>query len=57
MHNRAEVNIEELPKRYQENFTIFPKSRDESVRPKEQHKEGRGNPNRDGDIDNELQHS
>ena len=56
MNNRTEVDIEELPKRHQENFTILPQGGDKSVRPKEQHKESRGSPDRDSDIDNELQH-
>jgi len=55
MHNGAKVEIEKLTKRHQENFTI-PQTGNESVRPKEQHKESRGSPNRDSNIDNELQH-
>jgi len=50
------VEIEKLTKRHQENFTIPPQSGNESVRPKEQHKQSRGSPDRDSDIDNELQH-
>jgi hypothetical protein len=57
MHNGTEVEIEKLTKRHQENFTIIPQSGNKSVRPKEQHKEGRGSPDRDSDIDNKLQHS
>ena len=57
MHNGAEVNIEESAKRHQKNFTILPQGGDESVRPKEQHKEGRGSPNRNSNFNNKLQHS
>ncbi len=57
MYNRAEVNVEELTKWHQENFTIIPQGGDKSVRPKEQHKEGRGSPNRNSNFNNKLQHS
>ena len=56
MHNRAKVEIEKLTNRENKNFTILPQGSDKSTRPKEQHKQSRGSPNRDGDIDNELQH-
>jgi len=56
MYNRAEVEIEELTKRHQENFTIFPQGSDESIRPKEQHKQRGSEPNGNREHDNELQH-
>ena len=56
MYNRAKVKVEKLTKRHQKNFTIPPQSGNESVCPKEQHKQSRSSPDRDGDIDNELQH-
>ena len=57
MHNRAEVEIKERAKRKHKNFTFTAISRNESIDPKEQHKEGGSSPNRDSDIDNKLQHS
>lgn len=55
MDNGAEVNIEKLPKRKNQNFT-FSQTCDESVRPKEQHKQGRSNPNSDSNFNDEFQH-
>ena len=57
MYNRAEVNIEERTKRHQENFTIPPPGGDESIRPKEQHEQGRSNPNSNSNFNDKLQHS
>jgi hypothetical protein len=56
MDDGAKVKIKEFTKRHNQNFTIMSQSGDESVRPKEQHKQSRGSPDRDGNIDNELQH-
>lgn len=57
MHNGAEVDKEESADGHQKNFTIILQGGDKSVRPKEQHKEGRGSPNRDSNFHNKLQHS
>lgn len=56
MDDGAKVEVKELTERKQKNLAFVAISRDESVSPEEQHKEGRGSPNRDSDIDNELQH-
>lgn len=53
----AKVKIKKPAEREQKNLTFVVISRDESVSPEEQHKQGRGSPNRDSEIDNELQHS
>lgn len=56
MDDGAEMKVDKLAKREQKNFTFATISRDESINPEEQHEQGRGNPDRDSDIDNELQH-
>jgi len=56
VNDGAKVKVDKLAKREQKNLTITLPSGDESVSPKVEHKESRGNPDRDGNIDNELQH-
>lgn len=56
MNNGAKVNIEKLTQRHSKNFTILSESHDKSVRPKEQHKQGRSEIDRDCNNNNELQH-
>ena len=57
MHNGAEVEIEEMTNRHNENFLIMPQGHNESIEPKAQHKQGGSGPNRDSNLNNKLQHS
>ena len=56
VNDGAKVEVKELTERKQKNLAFIAISGDESVRPKVEHKEGRGSPNRNSKIDNELQH-
>ena len=57
MHNGAKVNVEKVTKWHNENFTIAPKSRNESVKPKAKHEQRGSNPNRDCENEHKFQHS
>jgi hypothetical protein len=57
MHNGAEVNVEKVTNRHQENFTIFSKNGYHCVKPKANHEQRRSSPNRDCENENKFQHS
>ena len=56
MDNGAEVKVKEFTNWNNKDFTVLQQNGKESVCPKEQHKQSRGSPDRDGDNDNEFQH-
>lgn len=56
MDNGAKVNEEKLSKRHNENLTIPPQGRKESICPKEQHKQSRSQIDGNGKVNNEVQH-
>ena len=56
MNNGAEMDVEKAPKGHNENFTTLAESSDKSVGPTNEHKDRGRHPNRNSDINNELQH-
>lgn len=50
----AKVDIKELTKRYSQNLAVAEIGREESDAPEPKHKQGRGEPNRQSDFDNEF---
>jgi hypothetical protein len=57
MHNGAEVDIEKVTNRHQENFTTFSENCYHCVKPKANHEQRRSSPNRDCENENKFQHS
>lgn len=57
MHNGAEVEMEKTSKRHYKDFTSLTIGGNQSVRPTNEHKDGRSQVDGDGKIDDRVQHS
>jgi len=54
VNDGTEMDVKELAKRHQQNLAIAEKGCEESGAPEPKHKQGRGEPNRQSDFDDEL---